>query len=202
MKRARMGTGRRPRDPRSIVTGMSFSASPGQVWDGLMFYEQIPRRPPIHLRLLLPAPMRAEGRGSAVGDETRCVYDKGHLLKRLTRIEPWRHCEFDVVEQELAIGGGIRLTSGSYTLLELPGGSTRMELETRYVSAVRPRWLWRRIEAAVCYAFHRHLLGAMRREVESRGSKTCLVRKRRLGSGPVSGTGHRAAQPARRECER
>jgi hypothetical protein len=166
----------------SIVTGMRFSASPGQVWDGLMFYEQIPSRPPVHLRLLLPAPMRAEGRRAAIGDETRCVYDKGHLLKRVTRIDPWRHYGFDVVEQELSIPGGILLTGGSYTLFELPDGSTRIELETRCVGSVRPRWLWRRIEAAFCHEFHRHILGAMRSEVESpRGSEIGLERPVRTG---------------------
>lgn len=151
------------------MTGMKFSVSPGDAWDGLIFYEQIARQPPLHLRLLLPAPLRAEGRRSVVGDETRCVYEGGHLVKRVTRIDPRLHCGFDVVEQELAIGGGIRLTGGGYALRELPDGSTRIELETRYVSSRRPRWLWRRIEAAVCHAFHRHILGAMRREVESRG---------------------------------
>ena len=77
----------------------------------------------------------------------------------------------------LAIGRGIRLTGGSYTLLELPDGSTRIELETRYVSSVRPRWLWRRIEAAVCHAFHRHILGAMRRELEAQGSRARFRRE-------------------------
>jgi hypothetical protein len=166
----RIGSADGARDSTSIVTAMRLSASPGQVWDRLMFYEQIPLPPPLPLRLLLPAPMRSEGRWSAVGDETRCVYDKGHLLKRVTRIDPGRHYGFDVVEQELAIGRGIRLEGGSYTLLALPDGSTRIGLETRYVSAVRPRWLGRRVEAAVCHAFHRHILGAMRRELESRGS--------------------------------
>lgn len=164
------------------MTGMRFSASPLEVWDGLMFYEQIPRRPPLHLRLLLPSPIRAEGRHSAVGDETTCVYDEGHLLKRVTRIDPWRHYGFDVVAQELAIGREIRLTGGSYTLLELPDGSTRIELVTRYVSSVRPRWVWRRIEAAVCHAFHRHILGAMRHDVESHGSSARLVPVRQVGT--------------------
>lgn len=175
MKGTRIGSADGARCSTSIVTAMRLPASPRQVWDRLMFYEQIPLPPPLHLRLLLPAPMRAEGRWSAVGDETKCVYDKGHLLKRVTRIDPWRHYGFDVVEQKLAIGNGIRLTGGSYTLLALPDGSTRIGLETRYVSSVRPRWLGRRIEAAVCHAFHRHILGAMRRELESRGSKTRLL---------------------------
>lgn len=161
----------------SIVTGMRFCASPEDVWNGLMFYEQIPRRPPLHLRLLLPAPVCAGGRRSAVGDETRCIYDRGYLLKRVTRIEPLRHYGFDVVEQNLAIGKGVRLTGGSYRLLGLPGSLTRIELETRFVSSVRPPWLWRRIEAAVCHAFHRHILRAMRREVESRGSSAHLARE-------------------------
>ncbi len=177
MKRARLGPGERAGIPTSIVTGMTIRASPGQVWDRLTFYEQIPFPPPIHLRLLLPAPVRSEGRWAAVGDETRCVYDRGHLLKRVTRVDPRRHYGFDVVEQELAIGRGIRLTGGSYTLLELSDGSTRIGLETQYVSSVRPRMLWKRVEAAVCHAFHRHILGAMRRELESQKSEIRLVRE-------------------------
>jgi hypothetical protein len=167
-----------PSATTSIVTGVRFSASPGQVWNGLMYYEQIPYVPPLHLRLVLPAPVRTEGRRSSVGDETRCVYDRGHLLKRVTRIDPSRHYGFDVVEQDLAIGGGIRLMGGSYSLLELPDGSTRVSLETRYVGSTRPRWLARLVEAAVCHAFHRHILNAMRRQLESRGSEARLAAAR------------------------
>jgi hypothetical protein len=183
VKRARIGSGRRAGVPTSIVTGMRFRASPRQVWDRLTFYEQIRLSPPIYLRLLLPAPLRTEGRGAAVGDETKCVYDKGHLLKRVTRIDPWRHYGFDVVEQKLAVGRGIRLTGGSYTFLELPDGSTRIRLETRYVSSVRSLIL-RRIEAAVCHAFHRHILGAMRRELESQSSRIRLVRETSTADPP------------------
>ncbi len=157
----------------AVATRLKLSAPPAQVWGGLMFYEQIPRRPPLHLRLLLPAPIRAEGSRWAVGDVTRCVYDRGHLLKRVTRIDALQHYGFDVVEQELSIGRGIRLTGGSYTLLALPDGSTRIEVETLYLGSRRPRWLWTRIEAAVCHALHRHILAAMRREVEAR-PEACL----------------------------
>lgn len=167
------------------MTGMRFSASPGEVWEGLMSYEEIPRRPPLLLRLLLPEPMRAEGRRAAIGDETRCVYDRGHLLKRVTRIDLRRQYSFSVVEQELSISGGIRLTGGSYVLLELPDGSTRLELETRCVGFARPRWLWRPIEAAVCHAFHRHILGAMRRDVESGESRNRLARKGEARVGEI-----------------
>jgi hypothetical protein len=151
----------------TIVTRMEFAAPRDQAWNGLMFYEEITERPPLHLRLLLPMPVRTEGRKSHVGDEAKCLYEGGHLLKRVTRMDCGRSYEFEVVEQDLVVGGGMRLSSGGYALLALPNGRTEVALTTSYVSTRRPRWLWKRIEAAVCHSFHRRILGAMRRRVGS-----------------------------------
>ena len=147
----------------SVRTQMTFAASPDRLWDRLMFYEQIEARPPLALRLFLPVPKGTQGRKSQIGDESRCLYEGGHLVKRITRIEHGRHYGFEVVEQDLHIGGGIRLAGGSYALRETPGGGTEVTLTTRYLSARRPRWLWRPIEAAVCHRLHRFILGAMER---------------------------------------
>jgi hypothetical protein len=132
-----------------------------------MFYEEIRRPAPLFLRLLLPEPIRTEGSKFAVGSESRCVYRQGHLLKRVTGIVPGRRCRFEVADQRLAIVGGIRLEGGGYALSEHAGGTTRVELETRYVSSLHPRWLAGPIEAAVCRAFHRHILEAIRQAVET-----------------------------------
>jgi len=152
----------------SILTQMTFDASPTQVWKGLVFYEELGGRPPLHLRLLLPVPIRTDGRVSEVGDEATCVYEGGHLLKRITRIERGDLYEFEVAKQELSVGGGMRLSGGRYTLHELPDGRTEVAVETRYVSTRWPRWFWRPLERLVCHWFHRYLLGSMRRKVESR----------------------------------
>ena len=69
------------RGPTSVVTAMTLPISVQQAWEGLMFFEQIPGPPPLHLRLLLPRPLGSEGSSSVVGDETRCLYAGGHLLK-------------------------------------------------------------------------------------------------------------------------
>lgn len=50
----------------SVITRTSIAASPPQVWRSLMFYEQIEESPPLHLRLLLPLPIGAEGSKLAV----------------------------------------------------------------------------------------------------------------------------------------
>jgi hypothetical protein len=157
-----------PPAPTVVVTRMRFAAAPAQVWNALMFYEQIEEPPPIYLRWLLPRPLGTEGPKAEVGDEARCLYSSGHLVKRVTRIDLHRHYGFDVVEQALAIGGGVRLSGGGYTLREVPGAGTDVTVTTRYLGGRRPGWLWKPVEAAVCHLFHRHLLSAIRRGVGPR----------------------------------
>ena len=157
-----------PHRSESIVTRMTLAALPDQVWDALMFYEEIEEPPPLHLRLLLPLPIRTHGSKLAVGDEAKCLYEEGHLLKRVTHIDPCRHYGFEVVEQHLVVGGGLILSGGCYTLRGLSSRATELAVTTRYVSRKRPGWLWKPIEATVCHMFHRYLLSAIRRGVESR----------------------------------
>jgi hypothetical protein len=132
-----------------------------------MFYEQIEVRPALLLRFALPAPMRAEGCKWEIGNEVKCHYLSGHLLKRVTQITKGRSYAFEVIEQHLTIGGGIRLLGGGYTLRELPEGRTQVALNTSYLSPNRPRWLWERTEVAVCHSFHRYILSAMRDSLQS-----------------------------------
>jgi hypothetical protein len=151
----------------TVVTRMIFAAPPAQVWDGLVFYEELGGRPPWHLRLLLPVPIGTEGKVSAVGDEATCLYEGGHLLKRITGIEQGDLYEFEVAEQALPVGGGMRLSGGRYTLRSLPDGHTEVAVETRYLSRKWPRWFWRPLEKMVCHLFHRYLLGSMRHQIEA-----------------------------------
>jgi len=152
----------------SVRTRMRFASPPEKVWRGLMFYEQLDERPTLLLRLLLPVPVRTERSEAVVGQTVRCDYESGHLLKRVTQLDEGRHYGFEVVEQALDIGG-LRLSGGCYELARVPDGGTDVTVTTRYVGLRRPRWLWEPIEAAVCHAFHRHLLGAMRRAVDAAG---------------------------------
>jgi len=116
--------------------------------------------------LLLPVPIRTEGEKKRVGGEAMCVYEGGHLLKRTTRIEEGELYQFEVAEQELAVGGTMRLSGGRYTLHEVTPGQTEVVVETRYTSTKWPRWFWRPLERFVCHMFHRFLLRSMRKKAE------------------------------------
>lgn len=152
----------------TVETQMTFASSPERVWDGLMFYEQLEESPPFYLRWLLPVPIRTIGRKSVVGDEARCLYEGGHLIKRVTRVEPGALYAFAVIEQELDVGGGMRLSNGAYALRPAPNGGTHITTSTCYLSTRWPRWFWRPIEAQVCHVFHRHILRTMRAKIDAR----------------------------------
>ncbi|MGZ5536966.1 MAG: SRPBCC family protein [Chthoniobacterales bacterium] len=151
----------------SVVTCQDFPAPAEAVWDALMFYEEVAKCPPFFLRWILPIPLATEGCKFEVGSEVKCRYVGGHLLKRVTAIVGARSYAFDIVEQNLALGG-IKLLGGEYRLRDLPRGRTRVALATRYASPNQPRWLCGRFEAVVCHSFHRHILTAMRSNLAPR----------------------------------
>ena len=145
----------------SVTTCQDFFAAADAVWEALMFYEEIAEDRPFLLRRFLPTPIGSQGCKSEVGSDVKCRYVGGHLLKRATRIVRRQNYAFEVVEQNLALGG-IRLLGGDYTLRVLSEHCTRVALATHYASPNYPRWLFGRLEAAVCHSFHHYILSAMR----------------------------------------
>ena len=152
----------RPREhSASVTTYQDFFAPTDAVWEALIFYEDVAAERPFVLRRFLPTPIGTEGRKSEVGAEIKCQYVGGHLLKRVTHIVRGHNYAFDIVEQNLTLGG-IRVLGGHYRLRNLSEAITRVALATCYASPNYPRWLFGRLEAAVCHSFHRYILTAMR----------------------------------------
>jgi len=147
--------------PVSVITSARFPVPAALAWERLLLFEEIERKAPFLLRAVLPSPIGTSGSKAPVDARTLCRYREGVLVKRVTDIAAPHRWRFEVEEQGFAIAGGARLLGGGYALRDLPDGGSEVALETRYAAALRPRWLWRRLEAAFCHAFHRHLLAAM-----------------------------------------
>jgi hypothetical protein len=145
----------------SVTTCQDFFWPRDVVWEALMFYEEVAEQRPFLLRRFLPTPIGTQGCKSTVGGEVKCHYVDGHLLKRVTHIVRGHNYVFEIIEQKLALGG-IRVLGGDYRLRKLSEDRTRVALATRYASPNYPRWLFGRIEAAVCHSFHHYILTAMR----------------------------------------
>jgi hypothetical protein len=149
----------------AVSTAAVLAAPAGRVWRSLLFYEELEQAPPPLLRLLLPRPLRSEGRKEA-GHLVRCTYEGGHILKLITLITEERLIAFEVVEQQLGIAGGIVLLGGSNAVEPLTEHITRVTLTTRYRRRRRRRLVEPLVAAAeskVVHAFHRHLIDGVRR---------------------------------------
>ena len=141
----------------SVETQVHFNASPEAVWDHIMFYEEVPGRPPFLLRTLLPRPVRTEGDKTRVGATVRCAYRGGDLVKRITKVEAPHFLQFEVDRQSLGIEGCVLTLGGSYQMLT-NGDVTDVVLTTNYQAFLRPRSLWRPLEAILVSQLHRHIL--------------------------------------------
>jgi hypothetical protein len=151
----------RAREHPALVTScQDFFAAADAVWEALMFYEEVTKTRPFILRRFLPTPIGTEGCKSEVGGEVKCRYVDGHLVKRVTHVVRGHNYAFEIIEQNLALGG-IKLLGGEYIFSRLSEDRTRVALATRYASPNYPRWLFGRLEAAICHSFHRYILSAL-----------------------------------------
>jgi hypothetical protein len=144
----------------TVITRLQLEARLDVVWHHLMFYEEIPERPGLLLRTLLPHPVATRGDKTRVGATVRCVYRHGALAKRITSVDPPHLLQFEVVEQRLGIEDCVVALGGSYRLSACRGG-TDLALLTEYRTYLGPRDLWRPLEALLVRQLHRHVLSGV-----------------------------------------
>jgi hypothetical protein len=145
----------------SVATSLLFEASCETVWQSMLSYEEVSRRPPLILRVLLPMPLRTEGDKTSPGADVRCLYGGGDLVKRITVVDAPHLLEFDVVQQRLGIESCITAIGGSYRIRS-SGGQAEIVLTTNYTGFLQPRYLFRSVERFLAHRFHRHILEGMR----------------------------------------
>lgn len=142
------------------VTKVRLPATPAMAWRVLLTYEEVKHRPPPLLRWLLPQPLGTSGDKTQVGADLPCQYQGGELTKRILIADAPHHLEFDVVGQHLGIEHCLTALGGSYHI-DAVGQQSEIELTTRYLARLQPRWFWRPVEQCLAHAFHRHILKGM-----------------------------------------
>ncbi len=154
----------------TVRTSIHFDATAEEVWQAMLFYEEVPRRPAPVLRLFLPAPIRTEGDKARVGAAIRCTYEGGYLEKRIIEAAPPHLLRFEVTVQALGIEDAILMEGGFYQIdSDRDGVGCNLVLATRYCGHLRPRWLWRPLERFLAHRLHRHILWGMRVLLEQQG---------------------------------
>lgn len=152
----------------TIRTELTVDATPQEAWQAVMFYEEVEHDPPWLLRLALPRPVRSVGNKQREGEIVRCFYDRGYLVKRISRREEGRLLAFDVIEQKLHFERDVTLLGGSFKIIPTSDGRSRIVLTTRYERHLSPTWIWQPIENEVVHTLHEHVLEGMRRHTQRR----------------------------------
>ena len=152
----------------TVRTELTVDATPQEAWQAVMFYEQVEHDPPWLLRLALPRPVRSVGSKQREGEVVRCFYDRGYLVKRISRREEGRLLAFEVIEQKLHFERDVTLRDGSFEIVPTDDGRSRIVLTTRYERHLSPAWLWQPIENEVVHTLHEHVLEGMRKDAERR----------------------------------
>ena len=143
-----------------VVTRVHFNSSPETVWNCLMFYEELPGKPPFLLRVLLSEPIRTEGDKTRMGQLIRCEYGGGDLVKRITTVRSPHSLQFEIIAQRLGIEDSVRAVNGSYEI-NRSGDGSEVILITNYRAYLHPRYLWRPLEALLVGQLHNHILGGV-----------------------------------------
>jgi len=155
----------------SLATRLHIEAPPESVWREILFYEDVPGRPPALLAVML-SPVGTRGDKSHAGASIECRYKQGTLVKRLTHVEAPHSICFDVTEHHLGIETCAIARSGSYRISRSDTGSEVM-LTTNYEAFLYPRWFWRAIEKIAVHQLHGHILEGIRKmsAAESRSAQ-------------------------------
>lgn len=148
----------RPVVIESISTSATINAMPAEVWEHLMFYEEVRHRPPLILRIGLARPLSTTGISRSPGDEKVCIYNRGRITKRIIDVVPGERLAFVIIEQQIGYERDVELKGGSFELRELEGGQTELVLTTNYRPLLSPRFAWRWGERYAMRTLHRHVL--------------------------------------------
>ena len=157
----------RDEDLASVETRAVFSSSQERAWNSIIFYEQIEHEPPFLLRLALPRPVGTTGGKTKVGETSRCVYENGHLVKKISEREEGRLLGFRIIEQKIHFEHDLDLRGGSFRVEPGPEpGTTLVTLTTSYRRLTYPAFIWQPAEILVLHTLHGHVLEGMRANAE------------------------------------
>jgi hypothetical protein len=150
-----------------VQTGLTVDATPEEVWNAIMFYEDVQHAPPWLLHLALPKPIRSEGNKQQEGNIVRCFYNCGTISKRISQVQRPRKLSFEVVEVVMRSENYANLKDGSFEIEPVGTRQSRITLTTRYQRKLTPAWIWEPIERKVIHTLHGHVLEGMRRKAEN-----------------------------------
>ena len=167
---------------REVFSAIEIAASPAQVWQHVVKFDEIKSPPAWYFGAGLAYPLRARIEGTGVGAVRHCEFTTGAFREPITQWDEPSRLAFDVTDQPPPLQewspyrnvyaphlkGFFTTTRGEFRLIALPGGRTRLEGRTWYSLKMEPQGYWTLIADAIVHRIHERVLDHIRQEVEGR----------------------------------
>lgn len=139
-----------------VLSSIEVDADEPRVWTALVRMGDIREEPPLHFRLGMSYPIGAELHGEGVGAMRYGRFSTGTAVERVTAWQPGREFALHVLSEpppmrELSpydhvhaphVNGYFTTRSFAFRLDPLPGGRTRLVLESDHTLRLEPRAYW------------------------------------------------------------
>lgn len=163
------------------TTTIEVNAPPEVIWRFVPSFPRIETAPDGLLAHGLAYPIEATMNGTGVGARRSCVLSTGHMPEIVTRWEPGRVLEFDVLETPPAmfesnpffnakprhVEGYFTVKHGRFVLIPLEGGRTRIEGTSWFQHDLWPQAYWAPITSRVVKAVHERVLKHIKQLAEN-----------------------------------
>lgn len=150
-----------------VKSTIIIAASPAEVWDAMIEFDDVNGPQPLLMRMGLPIPQSCSIRGSGVGSERICRFSSGFIRERVTRWNPPHRLEFDIEEVQLPGRHWLGFQRATYTLDRRGAGDTRVTRTTTVTSTLRPAFYWRFLERLGTETEHDYILNSLKTKVSS-----------------------------------
>jgi uncharacterized membrane protein YhaH (DUF805 family) len=171
--------------PKFVVrTSIDVQAPPGQVWQQVVAFGEIPAPTEALFRAGIAYPVRAEISGHGPGALRRCVFSTGAFLEPIEVWDEPRLLKFGVIASPAPLNemtpyghieprhlhGYFESEEGQFLLTPLPGGGTRLEGTTRYRNAMWPAAYWHIWSDYIIHRIHWRVLKHIKAGAENSGA--------------------------------
>ncbi len=151
-----------------VTSNIIVDASPDDVWQELMQFDQVNGATPLLMKMGLPIPQSCSTDGSGVGSMRVCHFDSGYIRERVTTWEPPYRLELAIEEVQLPGRHWLGFEQATYTLKPLEHGRTLVTRSTTITSMLRPAWYWRHFERLGARTEHEYILHSLKADLSTK----------------------------------